>query len=702
MGLIQDTCGGRFDKDEVAKISFAYDSTRELSSPSFSGRMAQRFSTPSYSQNPLSVHIRDSRESGSNSPHPRPRRLQEVLTHVMPFDTLEQKDLNTVVEKYFEEVRFDQNHVVIRPGGSWDYYYVVLEGTLNIIPHTQQRSTKAWLPNPKGITKVVPITMIPTDEEQVEPSATSTSSSAPTSTTTSTSTSTTSAATLESLSSSSSDDASSEAALVWSFGDAAIWGRSKMADEQIVVTSSKCTVVRMKANHYRGLYNRQLDEKKKDPEQEKNIKIRQTMVETLLSKKGSDCAKLLSLLPSKDTRRNFAVACELIVLDGNTVDQRMAKDDTSLNGVGSSFYMVAVGKCRAGPSGFATSEQKQGQGQGQGLQEEGVGQKQDFKEYVAGQFLEDKCHQDLVAQEGEKCTLLKLHSEQIRLFFATRTCRDAIRVFEGSNDLEKRLEQITCLRTVSAKRRALHSCTHETMTTAIDYGFDIGIHTFQKGQYLLRVGRVASREIDMRTRQCDSFVLKSGRVAIVDPSSSEHGVRTSSEQQQQQQQQQQSGGAAAASSSSLSGGADGAALEIVRPGLDGYVTAYQEEEAHDRDDPRLRCVGMDVIALEDTSVYVVRLHHDKETLGKRFAAFSDTWCCATTDARSGKVSEIYNLCFLIYYYLYHQIFIISQSDSFFFFLSFFLSFFLYFFTNTHRERQVQNQCERVAWGEAVD
>ena len=628
MGLIQDTCGGRFDKDEVAKISFAYDFTRELSSPSFSGRMAQRFSTPSYSQNPLSVHIRDSRESGSNSPHPRPyRRLQDVLAHVMPFDTLEQKDLNTVVEKYFEEVRFDQNHVVIHPGGSWDYYYVVLEGTLNIIPHTQQRSTKSWLPNLKGITKVVPITMIPTDEEQVEPSATSTT--------------TTSAATLESLSSSSSDDASSEAALVWSFGDAAIWGRSKRADEQIVVTSSKCTVVRMKANHYRGLYNRQLDEKMTHG-QEKNIIIRQTMVETLLSKKGSDCAKLLSLLPSKKTRRNFAVACELIELDGNTDDQRMAKDDTSLNGVGSSFYMVAVGKCRAGPSGFATSEQKQEQQQEeQQEEEEEVKQEQDFKEYVAGQFLEDKCHQDLVAQKGEKCTLLRLHSEQIRLFFATRTCRDAIRVFEGSNDLEKRLEQMTCLRTVSAKRRALQSCTHETMTTAIDYGFDIGIHTFQKGQYLLRVGRVASREIDMRTRQCDSFVLKSGRVAIVDPSSSEHGVaRTSSEQQQQQQQQQQSGGAAA-SSSSLSDGADDAtALEIVQPGWDGYVTAYQEEEARDRDDPRLRCVGMDVIALEDTSVYVVRLHHDKETLGKRFAAFSDTWCCATTDARSGKVSEI--------------------------------------------------------------
>jgi serine/threonine protein kinase len=33
---------------------------------------------------------------------------------------------------------------------------------------------------------------------------------------------------------------------------------------------------------------------------------------------------------------------------------------------------------------------------------------------------------------------------------------------------------------------------------------------------------------------------------------------------------------------------------------------------------------------------VVRLHHDKETLGKRFAAFSDNWCCASSDARSGK------------------------------------------------------------------
>jgi hypothetical protein len=341
------------------------------------------------------------------------------------------------------------------------------------------------------------------------------------------------------------DVALSGDALVWSFGDAAIWGRSKMADEKIVVTSERCVVVRMRASHYRGLYNKQLDEKLTDGEEMKRVSERQKMVERLLSKRGTDCAKLLGLLPSMKTRRNFAVACEMIKLDGTDTGLRVARDDAGgvANGVGSSFYMVAEGKCRAGPSGFFTNNQKMSNNEGEGDGEVG----EDVREYSTGQFLEEKCHQDLVARKGEKCTLLRLHSEQIRLFFATRTCRDAIRVFEGSNDLQSRLEQITCLRTLSARRRALHSCTHETMTTAIDYGFDIGIHTFQKGQYLLRAGRVASREIDMRTRQCDSFVLKSGKVAIVDPSVSDQ----------------------------RGGGAGVGGNLIVRPGVDGYVTAYQ-------------------------------------------------------------------------------------------------------------------------------
>ena len=237
-----------------------------------------------------------------------------------------------------------------------------------------------------------------------------------------------------------------------------------------------------------------------------------------------------------------------------------------------------------------------------------------FKEYISGQFLEEKSNDDLMAKSCcKKCSLLKLTSTQIRLFFATRTCRDAIRVFEGAKDLEERLKYITCLRTSKSKRRALQSCTHETMSSASAVGVDIGIHMFTRGEYLLRAGRVASRAIDMRTRQCDSFILKTGSVIITDPTDSLSTDPTNLD--------------------TITTDANSNA--IVAPGYDGYVTAYQDD-LYDSKDPRLRCVNRDVRALEDTTVYVVRLHHDKETLGKRFAAFGEAWCCASSDARSGK------------------------------------------------------------------
>lgn len=74
--------------------------------------------------------------------------------------------------------------------------------------------------------------------------------------------------------------------LQWSFGDAAIWGRSKQSDEKIV-TTTKCIVVRMKADIYRGLYNKHLDDKLVKPIEKEKIKKKEELVQRLYTKKNT-------------------------------------------------------------------------------------------------------------------------------------------------------------------------------------------------------------------------------------------------------------------------------------------------------------------------------------------------------------------------------------------------------------------------------
>ena len=359
MGLIQDTCGGRFDKDEVAKISFAYDA-REMSSPSFS-RAAQRFSTPSYSH---SIHLgeRDSHDSRSGSPHPfstHRNLLTSVLSNVLPFSELTGKDLDYVIRKYFEEVRFDKDQVVVQPGENWDHYYVVLEGRLRFIPHTYRSTTRTWEANLKAATPIVPITLASGSTEQEKQlinwhtlnkngQPDTTLGKDPTITTegqreqgnnnhkhvrthsgngqggsssieirngSETKTNATSTRTLTNNDSDMypefSNSATSSSAsqkynssvfatadrhaggsnengdtLQWSFGDAAIWGRSKQSDEKIV-TTTKCIVVRMKADIYRGLYNKHLDDKLVKPIEKEKIKKKEELVQRLYTKKNT-------------------------------------------------------------------------------------------------------------------------------------------------------------------------------------------------------------------------------------------------------------------------------------------------------------------------------------------------------------------------------------------------------------------------------
>jgi len=379
-------------------------------------------------------------------------------------------------------------------------------------------------------------------------------------------------------------------------------------------------------------YNQNLDQLIKNKEENGNADHCIALVKQLYKTKKTDCHKLLKLIPSSKTQNLFAMACELIQLNDATKYTPNKSEPIEQKGA-SNFFMVAQGSCLAGPldkeletlyGKDATLTTIFNVEQGKKKQADANNDKtiteNAVKKYVTGQFFEEKQFQQLCNNKtngnSKTCELLKLKSTQIRLFFATRTCRDAIRVFEGVNDLETRLESISCLTSTKSKKRALHSCTYETKsslkTKAKEYGVDIGIHTFLKGEYLIRAGRVASREIDMRTRQCDSFVLKSGQVIITDPADADvFGINQEITKDQD-------------------------ALEMVTAGTnDSYVTAYQEE-VYNKDDPRLRCVGKDVRAMEDTVVYIVRLHHDKETLGRRFAALGDVWCCASTDARSGK------------------------------------------------------------------
>lgn len=270
-----EACGGvrsPFADEEVANISFAPDHGREGSSPSFS-RAAHRFSAATLSQS-FGASSESPRNSKRNSRTPSPSCLNKqlsqldrnllanVLKNVLPFDHLngcrpnspldkkKHNNLDLIIGKYFELVEKVKDEVIIQPGAVWEYYHVVLTGQLKVIPHTYRKKTKSWEPTTNRVTHIHPIADI---NNRAKSNGASTSSPetksmegngavewnanpmdpdgkkiAPSST------------------------ATGESVIQWSFGDAAIWGRSKAADEQIVAVKD-CRIVRMKADIYRGL-----------------------------------------------------------------------------------------------------------------------------------------------------------------------------------------------------------------------------------------------------------------------------------------------------------------------------------------------------------------------------------------------------------------------------------------------------------------
>ena len=235
----------------------------------------------------------------------------------------------------------------------------------------------------------------------------------------------------------------------WSFGDAAIWGRSKEADEQIVALEH-CTMVRMKANVYRGLYNEHLDTQMNNEKEKEMVKHRETLVEKLSTLKDTDCYKLLNLLPGKATRQNFAGACEQISLDSGKllccvagllcccfvvllfVETNVLRTSLSpspptrctlffvvvfclssgrihqsnTDGNSSNFYMVAQGSCLVGPVGFQckgltyTGASTTNPLHSTTIATAATSTKGEVKEYLMGQFFEEKPFQQFCVKDG--------------------------------------------------------------------------------------------------------------------------------------------------------------------------------------------------------------------------------------------------------------------------------------------------------------
>jgi hypothetical protein len=275
MGIINDTCGGRFDKDEISNISFAFDS-REISSPSFS-RSAHRFSRPSKLGSKF--FLEENNDSGGSTARTNiQNKLFYAIKDVMPFDHLvdvnlpessnrKYEKLNYVINKHFETVHREKDDIIIQPGSEWEYYYVVISGQLKVTPHTYIRKTKMWEPNLKAATNIYPVKVVNSSssssskrmtkqEDSKESNSRGTKDASGDVETKETKVKEQLQEYPDFFKNVSSDSnlltKNDDSIIQWSFGDAAIWGRSKESDEQIVALSA-CTMVRMKANVYRGL-----------------------------------------------------------------------------------------------------------------------------------------------------------------------------------------------------------------------------------------------------------------------------------------------------------------------------------------------------------------------------------------------------------------------------------------------------------------
>jgi|TARA_B110000090_G_C13276669_1_gene406376 hypothetical protein len=267
-----EACGGvrsPFTDQEVANISFAPDHGREGSSPSFS-RAAHRFSAATLSQS-FGASSESPRNSNRNSrtPSPYPNKLSHsdrnllanVLKNVLPFDhlngcrpnspldTKKHNNLDLIIGKYFELVEKVKDEVIIQPGAVWKYYHVVLTGQLKAIPHTYRKKTKSWEPNTNRVTHIHPIADL---NNCVESNGGASSPETKSMEGNGAVEWNANPIDLDGKTIAPSSTATGESVIQWSFGDAAIWGRSKAADEQIVAVKD-CRIVRMKADIYRGL-----------------------------------------------------------------------------------------------------------------------------------------------------------------------------------------------------------------------------------------------------------------------------------------------------------------------------------------------------------------------------------------------------------------------------------------------------------------